>query len=74
VPLLKGSTPLINPDTGKILHSTRYSDTLLIMLLKERRARQVSRAASSDAAGIDSVLRSMASDPDPPLMEGYDET
>lgn len=67
-PLLKAGLPVLDPTTGKPMKVVRYSDPLLVMLLRGHKPGRFSRPAGSGAASLDAgaILREIAADHDPP--------
>jgi len=73
-PVVKAGVPVIDPDTGKAMMIRRYSDALLMLLLRgskpEKFAARTAAPGRDDAAHI---IREMAADHDPPRREPKSE-
>lgn len=67
-PLLKGGQIVLDPATGQPMTVQRYSDPLLVMLLRGHRPAKFSLRGAATSSSIDAgaVLREMAADNDPP--------
>ena len=61
--VISANSRMTNPTTGSSLVARKYSDALLIMLLKANRA---SRHGVASKIGEDEAIRAIAEDPDPP--------
>jgi len=66
-PVMKGGQVVLDPDTGKAMTIRRYSDALLVMLLRGNKPDKFLRrtGAPTAAADQDNILREIAADDDP---------
>lgn len=71
-PVLKAGQPVLDPATGEAIIVRRYSDALLVMLLRGSRPEKfVARFAPTTAvADPSSIMREIAADNDPPRTAG----
>ena len=66
-PVVKAGKALLHPVTGEAIMVRRYSDALLVMLLRgSKPAKFALRPVSSGREDVGQILREIASDQDPP--------
>lgn len=66
-PLVKGGALVRDPDTGEAIMTRRYSDPLLVLLLKGSKPEKYhTRAGQASSAMPASMIEEIAADNDPP--------
>lgn len=69
-PVMKDGKAVVNPDTGQALMVRRYSDALLVMLLRGNKPGKFAvRTMVSSREDAAQIIREMAADYDPPRRE-----
>lgn len=74
VPVMKAGKPVLHPTTGKAITVRRYSDALLVLLLRgSKPGKFASRPTASAREDPAQIIREMASDHDPPRQDAKPE-
>ncbi len=73
-PVVKGGKPVLHPTTGEAVMVRRYSDALLVLLLRgSKPGKFASRPTTSTREDPAQIIREMASDHDPPRRDAKPE-
>ena len=66
-PVVKSGKPVIDPNTGQTMMVRRYSDALLMLLLRgSRPGKFAARAPAAARVDVGQIIREIAADDDPP--------
>jgi hypothetical protein len=69
-PIVKAGKPVVDPSTGQAITVRRYSDALLMLLLRGSKPRKFApRAVASGRDDVTQIIREIAADDDPPRRE-----
>ena len=69
-PIMKAGKPVIDPDTGQAVMVRRYSDALLMLLLRGSRPGKFGpRASVAARENVGQIIREIAADDDPPRRQ-----